>query len=95
VRRKFRAPIQVRTNAANRRMNMKTKTTNSGIKVTTNVKAGTLYRNHTRNGLKVRAGVKAAGLFTNHSRIGLKVKAGIKAGGKLHQNHNARVMAIR
>jgi hypothetical protein len=73
---------------------MKTKTTNSGLKVKANVKAGAFYRNHTRVGLKVKAGVKAAGFYGNHNRAGLKVKAGLKAAGTLYQNHNVRVMDV-
>ena len=76
---------------------MKTTTKNTGIKVTTNMKAGGIGdRNHSRSGLKVKAGVRAAGICDrNHSRRGLKVSAGIRAGSLITvQNHNARPLAI-
>ena len=39
---------------------MKTTTKNTGIKVNTNVKAGSLgFNNHVRTGLKVRSAIKA------------------------------------
>ena len=51
-------------------MNAKT-TKQTGIKVTTGVKAGGLSGiNHNRAGLKVRTGVKAGGLSgINHNRV--------------------------
>jgi hypothetical protein len=49
---------------------MKTKTTNSGIKVKANVKAGGIsLNNHNQSGLRVRAGVKAGSMISvkNHN----------------------------
>jgi hypothetical protein len=76
---------------------MKTTTKNTGIKVTTSIKAGGIGdHNHSRGGLKVKSGVRAAGICDrNHSRIGLKVSAGIRAGSLITvQNHNSRILVI-
>jgi hypothetical protein len=57
---------------------MKTKTTNSGLKVKANVKAGGFWMNganHNHSGLKVRAGVKAGAFICQ-------------------KNHNARLLAV-
>ena len=46
---------------------MKT-TTNAGLKVNANIKAGGLTTNHSRAGLSVKAGIKAGGgMRPNHS----------------------------
>jgi hypothetical protein len=74
---KFSAPIRVRLNPRNRRTNMKTKTTKiSGIKVTTNVKAGGMRQNHNSAGLKVRSAVKAGGtpMKPNHTTMLLALR---------------------
>ena len=50
---------------------MKTKTTNSGLKVKANVKAGGLgWNNHNRTGIKIKAGIKAGSMIAvkNHNR---------------------------
>jgi hypothetical protein len=56
---------------------MKTTKTNSGIKVTANVKAGGLpHMNHSRGGLRVKAGLKAGAttpMRPNHSTSALTV----------------------
>ena len=58
---------------------MKTTTKNTGIKVTTNVKAG---------------GFNGGFNVPNHSRTGLKVRAGIKAGTMIQSaNHNRGLLA--
>ena len=55
---------------------MKTTTKNTGIKVTTHVKAGGLNnQNHSSIGLKVKSGIK--------------VTTSVKAGGLNNQNHNS------
>ena len=38
---------------------MKTRTTNAGLKVTTNIKAGGYNPNHSRSALKVKTSIKA------------------------------------
>ncbi len=53
---------------------MKTKTTNSGIKVKANVKAGGMNLNHSSKGLRVTAGLKAGAMTPmrpNHNSIAL------------------------
>ena len=85
---------------------MKTKTTNSGLKVKANVKAGGMHTiNHNSLGLHVRTAVKAGGmpLRPNHSSSqqktktssGLKVKANVKAGGMHTINHNSLGLHVR
>jgi len=47
---------------------MKTTTKNTGIKVTTNVKAGGLTNNHSTKGLTVKTGLKGGYTYSkNHS----------------------------
>ena len=55
---------------------MKTTTKNTGIKVTTSVKAGGLNTNHNASGLKVRTSVKAGAtaLRPNHAARVLVVR---------------------
>jgi len=56
---------------------MKTTTKNTGIKVTTGVKGGSLGTlNHNGSALKVRAGLKAGMTIqsTNHNRMGNRIE---------------------
>jgi len=77
---------------------MKTTTKNTGIKVTTGVKGGSLGTlNHNGSALKVRAGLKAGMTIqsTNHNRMGLKVRSTLKAGKTIQlTNHNTRLLAL-
>jgi hypothetical protein len=91
----------VRINAAKQENDMKTKTTNSGLKVKANVKAGGFKDNHngsalrvSKAGLKVKANVKAGGFKDNHNGSALRVTTGLKAGGIYKCNHTARLFAI-
>jgi hypothetical protein len=62
----------------------------TGIKVTSGLKAAGLGGNHNRRALSVKSGIKAGNgiAHANHNR-GLAVKSGIKAGnGIAHANHN-------
>ena len=69
---------------------MKTTTKNTGIKVTTNVKAAAAATGQSQRGRPEGQGgrqVRRANL-ANHNRSGLKVKAGLKAGRRSPSNHN-------
>jgi hypothetical protein len=58
----------VRINAAKQENDMKTKTTNSGLKVKANVKAGGFKDNHNGSALRVTTGLKAGGIYKcNHT----------------------------
>jgi hypothetical protein len=77
---------------------MKTTKKNTGIKVTTGVKAGGLQFpfNHNRSVLKVRTNIKAGILLAakNHNRSVLKVRTNIKAGILLAaKNHSRSILA--
>jgi hypothetical protein len=77
---------------------MKTTTKNTGIKVTTGVRAGGVNTaNHNRTGIKVTTGLRSGGVNTaNHTRGALKVRTGLKAGSTIAvQNHNRLVLSIR
>jgi hypothetical protein len=63
-------PFRVRINAAKQENDMKTKTTNSGLKVKANIKAGGIdLRNHNRTGLRIKAGIKGGSMISvkNHN----------------------------
>jgi hypothetical protein len=61
-------PFRVRINAAKQENDMKTKTTNSGLKVKANVKAGGFKDNHNGSALRVTTGLKAGGIYKcNHT----------------------------
>ena len=66
---------------------MKTTTTSTTLRLTTNLKGGVFVPNH--SALKVRSGVKSGGVFVpNHSA--LKVRSGVKSGAEGQAwNHSA------
>ena len=71
------------------------KTSKTGLKVKTSIKAGGFPGNHSRNGLKVRTSVKACGFPGNHNRRGLKVRTAVKAGEIIfRENHSNRSLAV-
>jgi hypothetical protein len=97
---------QNRTIEDERQTTMKTTTKNTGIKVTTNVKAGSITPNHVRSGLAIKAGIKAGYICKmNHARLiattntakkntGIKVTTNVKA-GSITPNHVRSGLAIK
>jgi len=80
---------------------MKKTTKNSGIKVTSGLKAGgfdgKMGGNHNRNALKVMAHIKAGAVIQspNHNRRSLAVRTGVKVGAVIQlANHNCRLLTI-
>jgi hypothetical protein len=73
---------------------MKTTTKNTGIKVTTGVKAGGFSitpGNHNRSALRVKTALKVGSISRlNHNRGLLRVKTALKVGSICRLNHNRR-----
>jgi hypothetical protein len=67
------------------------KTTTSGVRIKSRVKASGMPRNHSQaaNGMRVKSRIKAGGLdTTNHNQTarGIRIKSRVKAGFVMRQN---------